>query len=240
MKNNKKTTVFDKYAETYDEGHVKAVAMSGFKPSYFHEYKLKEMVQYLKKEGLANKKLKLLDFGCGTGSSVKYIKKYLPEFSVYGTDVSAESIKVAKKDNKKLKDVTFAPFDGLTIPFDTKFDIIFVANVFHHIKRSNHKKVIKELYKKLNKNGQLFIFELNPINPLTMLVAIRNDYKFDKDANLLNPYYTQKLLQNTGFAQNQLKFKIFFPQFVSFLIPLEKYLYNLPLGAHYYYISKKS
>src|SRR5690349_2449842 len=95
--------VFDKFAETYDEGHVKAVAMSGFKPSYFHEYKLKEMVNKLKAEGLADKKLKLLDFGCGTGSSAKYIRKYLPNFSIWGTDVSAESIKVAKRTNKGMK-----------------------------------------------------------------------------------------------------------------------------------------
>jgi hypothetical protein len=30
--------VYDKYADKYDEGHVKAVAMSGFTPDYFHEY----------------------------------------------------------------------------------------------------------------------------------------------------------------------------------------------------------
>src|ERR1700748_1579192 len=104
--------VFDQYAENYDEGHTKAVAMSGFTPDYFHEYKLKEMVEYLKKEGLADKKLKLLDFGCGIGRSVKYIKKYLPNVSIYGVDVSEGEIKVAKRINKNLKNVTFSAFDG--------------------------------------------------------------------------------------------------------------------------------
>lgn len=232
-------TVFDQYAQNYDEGHTKAVALSGFKPSYFHEYKLKEMVDYLKAEGLVEKKLKLLDFGCGTGSSAKYIRQYLPNVEIWGTDVSADSIKVAKKTNKGMKNVTFAPFDGTNIPFDEKFDIIFVANVFHHIRYENHEKVLKNIYKKLNKNGYLFIFELNPINPLTMLVAIRNDYRFDKDAKLLNPYYTKNLLQAVGLSERKLRFKIFFPQFASFLIPYEKYLYKVPIGAHYYYIAKK-
>ncbi len=232
-------TVFDKYAEIYDEGHVKAVAMSGFKPSYFHEYKLKEMVQYLKKEGLADKKLKLLDFGCGTGSSAKYIRKYLPGVSIYGVDVSAESIKVAKRNNKNLKNVAFASFDGVNIPFNEKFDIIFVANVFHHIRRDKHAKVIKNIYKKLNNRGRLFIFELNPLNPLTMLVAILNDYRFDKDANLLNPFYAKKMITIAGFLQNKIYYTIFIPRFFSFLLPLEKYFYNIPFGAHYYIVARK-
>lgn len=233
-------TVFDQYAENYDEGHTKAVAMSGFTPDYFHEYKLKEMVEYLKKEGLADKKLKLLDFGCGIGRSVKYIKKYLPNVSIYGIDVSEGEIKVAKRINKNVKNVKFSAFDGEHIPFDEKFDIIFIANVFHHIRRDKHDRVIKNIYKKLAKDGYLFIFELNPINPLTMLVAIKNDYRFDKDANLLNPYYAKKMLQKAGFIKNNVRFTIFIPRFISFLLPVEKYLYKVPVGAHYYYIAKKT
>lgn len=233
-------TVFDKYADNYDEGHVKAVALSGFKPNYFHEYKLKEMVNYLKAIGLARKKLTLLDFGCGTGSSVKYIRRYLPNVSIYGTDVSAESIRVARKTNRNLKNVKFLPFNGTKIPFDVNFDIIFVANVFHHIRRDKHDVVIKNIYKKLNAKGQLFIFELNPLNPLTMLVAIKNDYRFDKDANLLNPFYTQKMLRKAGFVKNKRRFTIFIPRFLSPLLPLEKYLYKIPFGAHYYYVAKKA
>ncbi|MGA2911293.1 MAG: class I SAM-dependent methyltransferase [Candidatus Levyibacteriota bacterium] len=233
-------TVFDKYADNYDEGHVKAVAMSGFKPSHFHEYKLKEVLEYLKENGLANKKLKFLDFGCGTGSSVKYIKKYLPKASVYGVDVSKEEIRVAKANSKGLKDVTFAAFDGTNIPFTVKFDVIFIANVFHHIRRDKHKKVMKNIYAKLADDGILFMFELNKLNPLTMFVAIRNDYKFDKDANLLNPFYAKRLLRNAGFLNSKVTYTIFFPQFLSALIPLEKYLRWFPFGAHYFYVAKKS
>ncbi len=231
--------VFDKYADNYDEGHAKAVVLSGFTPEYFHEYKLKEVLRYLKVNGLANKKLKLLDFGCGIGKSAAYIKKHLPNVEIYGVDVSKEEIRVAKKNSKKLKNVNFAHFDGTNIPFKEKFDIVFVANVFHHIKRSKHEKVIKNIYAKLVENGHLFIFELNPLNPLTMLVAIKNDYKFDKNANLLNPFYAKKLLQKAGFTRNKIRYTIFFPQFLSFLIPFEKYLHKIPLGAHYYYVARK-
>lgn len=232
-------TVFDKYAKNYDEGHAKAVAMSGFEPSYFHEYKIKEIRSYLNANGLADKKLTLLNFGCGTGSSEKHIRRYLPNVAIYGVDVSEESVKVARETNSEFDNMTFAPFDGIHIPFDIKFDIIFVANVFHHIRRDKHAEVLKNLHDKLTDSGLLFIFELNPINPLTMLVALRNDYRFDKDARLLCPTYARKILSAVGFKKREIRFTVFFPQFLSFLIPLEKYLYKLPLGAHYYYIAKK-
>ena len=232
--------VFDKFADNYDEGHVKAVALSGFKPSHFHEYKLKEVLKYLKEQGLADKKLKFLDFGCGTGSSVKYIKKYLPKASVYGIDVSKEEIRVARVNCKNLKDVTFAPFDGSNIPFDVNFDVIFIANVFHHIRRDKHRETMKNIYSKLANSGHLFIFELNPLNPLTLFIMFKNDFKFDKDANALIPFYTRKLLSNVGFSDNKIVYTVFFPQFLSILMPFEKYLRWLPFGAHYYYIAKKA
>jgi len=232
--------VFDRFAEGYDEGHKKAVALSGFTPDYFHEYKFKEVVNYFKKEGLASKKLKFLDFGCGIGRSAEYLKKYLPKVSIYGIDVSKEEIRVAKEKNKKFKDVKFSSFDGLNIPFKTKFDIIFVANVFHHIKRKNQQKVMRSICKKLAKNGYLFIFEHNPLNPLTQWIYYKNDYQFDKNSNLLSPFRTKGLLKKSGLSNNKVSYTIFFPGLLSALIPFEKYLRWLPFGAHYYCIAKKS
>lgn len=232
--------LFDKFAKNYDDGHAKAVKMSGFEPAYFHEYKCREIADCLRSKGLLDKRLKLLNYGCGTGNSEKYIKKYLPNVSVYSIDVSEESIKVAREANKELTDVTFEPFDGSTIPFDVEFDVIFIANVFHHIRHEKHVEILKTLHGKLKKDGLLFIFELNPLNPLTMWVAIQNDYKFDKDAKLLSPFYTKRILTKAGFTQQEIRFTIFFPQFMSFLIPLEKYLKKIPMGAHYYYCVLKT
>ncbi len=223
--------LFDKFAKNYDEGHTKAVQLSGFEPSYFHEYKCREIADYLRSKGLLDKRLKLLNYGCGTGNSEKFIKKYLPNASVYSVDVSEESVNVARIANQELSDVT--------IPFDIEFDVIFIANVFHHIRHETHVEILKTLHGKLKKDGLLFIFELNPLNPLTMWVAIQNDYKFDKDAKLLNPFYAKRILTKAGFTQQEIKFTIFFPQFMSFLIPYEKYLSKLPLGAHYYFTAIK-
>ncbi len=232
--------LFDKFAKNYDHGHAKAVKMSGFEPSHFHEYKLREVADCLRSNGLLDKRLKLLNYGCGTGNSEKYIKKYLPNASVYSIDVSEESIKVAREENKDLSDVRFEPFDGINIPFDIGFDVIFIANVFHHIRHEKHVDILKTLHSKLRIDGSLFLFELNPLNLLTMWVAIQNDYKFDKDAKLLNPFYTKGVLAKAGFTHQEIRFTIFFPQIMSFLIPYEKYLSKLPLGAHYYFAVQRT
>jgi hypothetical protein len=102
-----------------------------------------------------------------------------------------------------------------------------------------HKKVMKNIFTNLARNGHLFIFELNPLNPLTLYVMYKNDFKFDKTSNALDPFYTGRLLSDAGFSDNRVAYTVFFPQFLSRLSPFEKYLRWLPLGAHYFYVAKK-
>lgn len=95
--------LFDQFADNYDEGHTKAVALSGFKPSYFHEYKCKEMKEFLKAQGGFDREIKLLNYGCGTGNSEKYLRHYLPNASIYSTDISEDSIRVARDEQGSCK-----------------------------------------------------------------------------------------------------------------------------------------
>ena len=230
-------SVFDKFASNYDEGHTKAVKLSGYGPSYFDEYKIKILSKIVADFG--DKEVTILNYGCGTGKTEKYIKKYIPRSKIYSIDVSEESINTAKKANAEYSNIQFKHFDGTRIPGEEKYDIIFCANVFHHIRRENHQSTLKEIYNKLKPEALFIVFELNPLNPMTMLVAIQNDYKFDPDANLLTPFYAKKLLNKSGFRSIAINYTIFFPGFLSFFVPLEKYLTWLPFGAHYYYVAKK-
>jgi SAM-dependent methyltransferase len=230
--------VFDKFADNYDEGHKKAVSLSGFEPSYFDEYKIRILSETLR-DLKTQPPLRLLNFGCGTGKTEGYIHKYLPDVSVHGIDVSAESVRVARESNREYSNMTFDAFDGVTIPGDAMYDVVFCANVFHHIPRAQHKQSMQGIYSRLKSGGRFVIFELNPINPLTQLVAIQNDYKFDPNANLLSPFYLKGLLNGSGFSKVDVRYTIFFPSFLSGLGFLESYLGWLPLGAHYYYVATK-
>jgi len=231
--------LFDKFADTYNQGHAQAIKTSGFSVDYFHEYKIKEVFNYLKNTDIVTKKINILNFGCGIGNSEKYIKKYFPNSIIYSIDISGESIRVAKESNKSLSNMNFYQFDGVNIPLDINFDVIFAAGVFHHIPRDKHPEVLNNIHKKLCLGGFLFIFELNPLNPATMYVAIKNDYKFDVNAKLLNPVYLMRLTKLVGFQDRKIRFTIFFPAFLSLFLRFEKYLYWLPFGAHYYFIGRK-
>jgi release factor glutamine methyltransferase len=70
----------------------------------------------------------VLDLGTGSGCIPVALKKYRPDWNLYATDISEESINVAKDNAKKhTLDITFTKHDFLkgTNPFpDVCFDII--------------------------------------------------------------------------------------------------------------------
>ena len=59
---------------------------------------LKQKEQWLTKHSKQNKRY--LDFGCGTGTSLKIISKYFKSSKIWGYDVSKEFIKKIKNTNK--------------------------------------------------------------------------------------------------------------------------------------------
>jgi len=230
-------TEFDKFSEDYEKVLSECISLSGFSPSYFDEYKIKEVYDFAKSKGIENKAIKILNFGCGIGKSEKFIKKYFANAMIYSIDVSGESIKTAEERNRGLDNVIFKVFDGETVPFECEFDIILAANVFHHILPEKHLSFLRHLHKKLNKDGYFFVFEHNPLNPFTVKTV--RACGFDRDAILLNPVYTGKILSQSGFRWKEIRFIIFFPRFLRFLLSLERYLSKLPLGAQYYFVCKK-
>jgi SAM-dependent methyltransferase len=229
---------FDSYAHDYEALHGESVRASGFPASHFDEYKIKEVARQLARVGWRDRAIKFLNFGCGIGKSERYVRERLPAADIYGVDVSAKSIEVARERNRDLGGVSFAVFDGRSIPFDTEFDVAFVANVFHHVPRAEHVRTLRTLGGALKPGGLLFLFEHNPINPLTRKTV--RDCPFDEGAVLLQPWYTRRILREAGFARSTINFTLFFPAPLARLAPLEKYLRKLPLGAQYYFVARRS
>lgn len=235
MKTNKNE--FDQFATDYDNILDERINFAGYDSSFFDERKIKEILDFLKLIDLNEKPLKFLNFGCGTGKSEKFIAHYFKQASIYSIDISEKSIEIAKKRNKGLNNLTFTAFDGYNIPVEYGFDVIIVANVLHHISPDEHIPVLNQIYQKMNNNGYLFIFEHNPFNPVTLKVV--NSCELDKNAILLKPGYTKRILKSAGFQKQHIRFIHFFPKFLSFLTPFEKLLRKLPIGAQYYFIALK-
>lgn len=227
---------FDKYATEYDQMHRKSIAASGYEPSFFDEYKIIEMVRYLSKE-VASQSLKILNFGCGIGKSEPLLLKHFPNSTILGIDVSSESIELAKAQDYDFSKIHFEVFDGTNINLSEKYDIIYIANVFHHIPHSEHKNLTKQLCSLLTEKGKLFMFEHNPYNPLTLRTV--KQCEFDVDAVLLPPGYSNKLYSDSGFTNVSKRFTLFFPKFLTIFRPLEPFLHWLPLGAQYYIVASK-
>lgn len=219
---------FDEFAKDYRLIHNESLKFSGADSDYFSEQKVEEV----RKQETEHSAV-VLDLGCGDGNSAVFFRKHFPRCEYNGLDTSIKSVAVAEE--KEVSGATFAHYNGFDIPFpEGCFDIVFIACVLHHIDPSQHEKFLTEGKRVLKNGGRLYIFEHNPLNPLTRRIV--KNCPFDEDAILLNSTYTKKMLKRLDFRNVNVGYTIFFPrhQFFNRIIRLEKYLKWLPIGGQYY------
>jgi ubiquinone/menaquinone biosynthesis C-methylase UbiE len=224
---------FDEYAKDYRAVHTQNIKLSGVDSFYFVEMKVKLLQQHE-----ADGSLDVLDIGCGDGATQLYMHRVFPNWKLTGIDVSEKSISEAQ--GKNIANSNFKLYDGLQLPFENDcFDVVYIANVLHHIEPALHQKIMQEIIRVLKKEGRLYLFEHNPINPVTRHLV--NTCIFDKDAVLLKHTYVHRLLSDNGFCAIKKNFILFFPRkkIGKLFIAFEKYLTWLPLGGQYFFRAKK-
>lgn len=225
---------FDEFASDYNHIHAETLEVSGADRDYFSEYKIEEMARHEN----TSAKLNMLDFGCGDGNSVKYMRKYFPNAELNGTDVSEKSVEEAR--GKNISGAQFTPYNGETLPYgDASMDVVFTSMVFHHISFDRHDALLAEIKRILNPGGRFYIFEHNPLNPVTRKIV--RECVFDDDAILLPHRYTYQVIDKAGFASPKIWFTLFLPRFWIFRWALfaERLIQWLPLGAQYYFRATK-
>jgi SAM-dependent methyltransferase len=214
---------FDSYAYEYEELVNSGIAFFGEKHDYFHAYKLSCLQRWIAGiEYFAT----ILDFGCGTGKLAALMAQTFRHASVYGYDVSSRSLELARARCGGLENLTFG--DSFT---GHQFDLIVAANVFHHIKPEDRKRVVLQLRDALKPTGRMVIFEHNPLNPLTRWVV--KACPFDADAELLSALQFIRLAGSCDLEVDCRHYIVFFPKFLSFFRRLEFRLGFFPLGAQY-------
>jgi 2-polyprenyl-3-methyl-5-hydroxy-6-metoxy-1,4-benzoquinol methylase len=172
-----------------------------------------------------NNSLKLLDLGCGDGGFIKAMLGANVKFDYYGTDVSFGMIQLAK-DNLLNCNIKLFVADAFNIPIKekTKFDIIHVDSVLHHLVDKTRRKsvdkvkqVIELLVNKLSDNGILIIEEwaflsyiiptmasftifygLKLINLLGLDLSFTSEIRPGLEVNFLHPNYLYKILNRYG------------------------------------------
>ena len=226
---------FDKFADEYRDLHAANIKLSGESPEYFAEYKVADIAGELERARAVARTA--LDFGAGVGYSVPFFARHLPETRVTCLDVSRKSLELGAARLGSAAE--FRHFDGRRIPYaDDSFDVALASCVFHHIPHDEHVALLAEIRRVLTPAGRLFVFEHNPLNPLTRHAV--NTCVFDEHAKLIWAPTMRRRVRDAGFAAADVRYRIFFPHALRGLRPLEARLTWLPLGAQYYVAARKS
>jgi SAM-dependent methyltransferase len=218
---------FDLLADSYDEQHKNNVAITGYTPDYFAEYKIADLAGWLSSTGSAANQI--LDFGSGIGNSLPFFRKYFPASELSCGDVSSHSIEVAQArfpgDEKYV-----LIGDDIPLPAGSQ-DVVFSACVFHHIPHDQHLHWLAELRRVTRPGGVLAIYEHNPLNPLTLWAV--NTCPLDANARLIRAGEMRKRALAGGWQAPRVDYRLFFPSFLGALRPVERRLGWLWLGAQY-------
>lgn len=221
---------FDRIADEYETLHRRNIAITGESPEFFARYKVTDVAAEAGRRGLAVRRL--LDFGSGTGNSLPHFHASFPNAEITCADVSVRSLEISHSRFPHIN-AQHVEIGGPTLPFaDETFDLSFSACVFHHIAHSEHPRWLAELRRVTRKGGLLFIFEHNPLNPLTAK-AVR-ECPFDENAVLIHASTFRQRVEDAGWHAAHAVYRIFFPHLLSFARPAEHWLRSLPLGAQYF------
>lgn len=217
---------FDRYVRDYQAMLNESLAPLGG----FNEYYSRQKIALLGKSIQKNIIRSVLDFGCGLGNTTQMLQETFKNAHVVGADISEVSIKQARLLNPNIKFGYLADETFMATCIGA-FDLIYVANVFHHVPPAERTDVMTILKNMLSPQGKVFFFEHNPYNPITKWVVSRCE--FDKDAILLSPRESKQLFKTSGFQVSNPMFFLFFPHVLRDLSKVEAMLKWLPLGAQY-------
>ncbi|MDF1537105.1 MAG: class I SAM-dependent methyltransferase [bacterium] len=215
---------FDEHAEKYDDLLMEKLAFFEGDDAYFASYKARIVRDLIRTEPES-----ILEFGCGTGRNITAMRELFPGARLAGCDISAKSLEVAAKRCPYAEFFQLLSDEG---PVPNRYDLIFVANVFHHIHPDKRSREAASMTRMLNGGGELFFFEHNPYNPVTRRIV--STCPLDKDAVLIRPGEASDLLGSAGLVVHRRSYTLFLPAALSFLRPLEHLLGWLPLGGQYF------
>jgi len=155
----------DKGVEIWDDNPLFLSSSVSLKEKCLLIFYPKKFVLYLTikkyyrkwKKDNTGKVFRVLDVGCGTGSAVIDLKRYLGENTfVVGIDVVSLQIELAQKKAKDL-DVELRTYDGLHIPYlENYFDVVYSSDVLGHVEHVP--EWLNEINRVLKDDGLLAMF----------------------------------------------------------------------------------
>jgi SAM-dependent methyltransferase len=227
-----KPAEFDGYAGDYDAALAQGLSVSGEDKNYFAKGRIDWTARILRKLGVNG--VNVMDFGCGTGSATPFFLQWPSLRRFIGTDVSAASLDVAKREHGSER-ARFALMKDYKT--DGSLDLVYCNGVFHHIPLAERAAAVRYVYDSLRPGGVFALWENNPWNPGTRLVMSR--IPFDRDAVTLPPPECRRLVRGGGFEIVRTDFLFIFPRILKWLRPLERVAMKVPAGGQYVVVGRR-
>jgi len=114
------------------------------------------IINHLINSGL-QKNSSVLEIGCGIGTLTGLLHKYLKKGKLVATDISDDSIEIAKKRISKSENIDFLTTDMKDFNYPKKFDFIVLPDVLEHIPIEQHLGLFKILTKHMHDESILLI-----------------------------------------------------------------------------------
>lgn len=223
-------TAFDEYADDYEGALQRGLSVSGESSEYFMRERMVWLAKAVRARHVAP--ARVMDFGCGTGNGVPFLRDVVGASSVVGVDTSERSLEQAR---------TRYPWAEFAVPAHVdsspSFDLIFTNGTFHHIPPSERAASLAYIRDRLRPGGLFALSENNPWNPGTQLIMRR--IPFDRDAVKITAGEARRLLSSAGFDVLSVDFLFVFPRALQALRPLERHLSRWPLGGQYVVLARR-
>jgi SAM-dependent methyltransferase len=215
--------------KTYEEKYK-----NGYGVQYPESHIIRFYEHFLKNRLDHSKKIRILDFGCGSGIHPYYFST--KGFEVYGVDISSNAIDKAKKQNIGYTDnfIVIKEGDSLKNIFDVEFDVVMANQSLYYLNNSQLQSTLDDIKSILISGGYFFATMMSTNNYYYNRVVedLHNGLLKVELKGRLNETTCIKFIDTIDDLKSS--FSLFEPMFTG--------KYDVPLiegsGEHFYYMGR--